>query len=387
MFRNPFKKKENRNIYWYPLGVSLSGGTNTQGNTGSLPQIRKGLQLYRDLLLCTPLVVKDKTDKIIDSPLLNLINKPNSFQTKAELLSLLVEDYFLNGNFIAYIKSNNEGRILSIAPFLAGSIYCYADSQQAGNRNANNSDPTFLDTPNSHYYLYTFSVGKGEDGKEKKQTRRISPEDVLHLRSPWNNRGDFLNGQGIFTSYFESLSMAEETIKAGQRISQNNLLPQSLLSGIEANNEDESDELENSLNMFQSDKRMFLTLPEGVEIKPMTFARPEVFFQILSSVSSLNIARIMNIPIDLISREDGGNQNMGIGLRESFRYWTKTSGFAFLKMVSDKFSELLPEGQRFSFLTRGTQASDLRELSMSLKQMTEDGILSPEKAQEWVADL
>ena len=391
MFRNLLKLFEKRNTNnWIPLGQSISGGRSSSQNYASgLPVVRRCLQLYRDLLLSAPICIQEDDKKIYKSPYISLIKKPNNFLSQAEFFSLLVENFWIHGNFICYLESNQNGRVTSILPFVPGSIWGYPASDRAGDRkNANNSDPIFLNSPGAINYIYAFSTGKKDaNGKEIKETKRFSAEDIMHLRSQWVNNGDYINGSSITTAYPDAFEMATETIRTGAQIAINGLMPQQMLSGVEMDTPEKVQELEQALDDFNQEKRMFLSLPEGVEIKQMLGQRPESLFQILSSVSSLNASRIFNLPIDLVSREDGGQSQGGQNLKESFRFWTKTSGKAFLKMVADKLSEVLPPGMEYKFLTRGTQASDLRELSMSLKQMVEDGILTNEKAQEWIADI
>lgn len=382
---NFLKKKLEKRFYFFPIGQPIGEVSHNQSYTGSIPVIKKCLLTYRDLLLCTPLVIKEGDKLITEHDYLDLINKPNNFLTKAEFFTLLCEDYFLSGNFVSLIQSDNTGKVTALLPFIPSSIWAYPASDLNNTSNANNSDPVFLNTPGAIQYLYSWDTGKKDrDGKPVKATKNFSAEDILHFRSQFNNDGDFLNGKGLASSYYDAVSMGRETLKTGARIAENALISHTLLSGVQSDNPDTLKELEQTVSDFLKNKKMILTMPEGTEAKPLSASRPDLFFQVLSSVSALNIARIFGIPADLVSREDGANVNAGVGLKESFRFWVKTGGKAFLKIVSDKLSEILPKGLKYKFLTKQAQSSDLREFAMSLNQLVKDQIITKETAKEWL---
>ena len=62
---------------------------------GNLPQVRRALQLYSNLINSTPLrAISKETKKEVDHYLLRVLDKPSRFLNKNEFFSRLVEAYF-----------------------------------------------------------------------------------------------------------------------------------------------------------------------------------------------------------------------------------------------------------------------------------------------------
>ena len=374
----PFKKREKRG--WIPWAAATTDN-NPRTQSGNLSQIRRALTLYRDLLLCSPLRAFKK-DKRIDDPLLSLMEKPCSWMSRAEFYTRLTEDYFLSGNFFCAIKAP-KGRIEGLLPFPPGSIYCYAKSSgDDGNPSGDNTDPFLLDK-RGFYYQTQFQV---REDSNKKTISKISSDDVWHVKNLWQSGPDTLNGVSLWTAYSETLDFTSDILDTAQKFSETGLISPSIVKGISESPGTQRIDLQKELHDFFSQKKQFLTLDDKIELVSAIVQNPASMIMNLSSIASVHIARLMSVPVSLISREDASVDSSGLGLKEAHRFWVKTSGRAFLKIVAEKLSELADPGVRFEFSWRSTQAADMREISGTLPPLVEAGLLTKEKAKEWMED-
>ena len=94
----------------------------------------------------------------------------------------------------------------------------------------------------------------------------------------------------------------------------------------------------------------------------------------------------MGCPVQLIEREDalnasGGGQN----LKETYRFFLRTSAKSFLKNVESKLNELVDDpGVRLEFNFRSLMASDLRESAMSLAQLIQSEAVTKDEVRDWL---
>ena len=344
---------------WIPFSNNFPPSRSTR-----LATVGRCLRLYSDFLLQTKLVTKNgKSHYLID-----LLKKPNSFDSKKTFYEKLVFELLMNGNFHCHIKSNNRGRITSLLPYRSGMVYAYPTAGEY-------SDPISLEK--SGFYYRDF---KG---------RVMMPDEIFHLKDMMFNASDQLNGYSR-TYIYELNFLSGYSIQQVQcSLSASGLRPPLLLTGLpETNKEGLQDVRSTVKKFFQSGQSAaaggVLTLPTGYEVKPMMLQSPERALEFLASKSDLDIARIFSVPIELLARSDGQQQAGSNHLKEANRFFIRTAMKSFLKNISDAFETLAMDGTEFEFKIDRMYASDLREQSQYLSQLVQSGVLSKEKASEMI---
>ena len=366
------EKRGNGFTNWIPWSSAVSDFKG-QFLAGNLPQVRRALQLYSNLINSTPLrAISKETKKEVDHYLLRVLDKPSRFLNKNEFFSRLVEAYFLEGNFYCYVKTDETGKILSLLNFLPGTCYCYAKG-----KSEDNSNPILLDEPHSYYYQTQFGEGKN------KVISKYDPEDIWHIKSTWQSQ-DLLNGSSLYEAYTQSVEMSQDALEVSAKFSQSGMVGPVLITGVQTESAEQRKETADTISDFFENKKQFLTLTENTEVKDLMVKQPAEFLRLLTSISSLHLSRILSVPIELLHREDAStNAFGGQALKEVFRFWIKSSGRSFLNLVESKLNELADD-VTFEFKVKSTQASDMRELSMSVGQLVSHGVLKPEEAKKWL---
>ena len=381
------KKKEKRAVKlsgWIPNSESVVD-SNPRTQSGNLSQLKRALTMYRDVLMSCPLVARDKEGKEVSHYLLDLLEKPCPWLNKAEFFTKLTEDFFLAGNFYAFIKSNASGKIEALLPFNTGTIFAYSKTNLKGNMSADSSDPIAL-YKQGFYYQTQYATGEKVDGKPQYRVSKVGAEDVLHLKNVWQSDGDQLNGLPLFKQYPEVLGFSESVLDLGFRFASSGGVGPVLISGVESQSAEETQETKEVIERFFENKGMYLTLQTGTEITEIGKSATSHMIQALSSISSLHLARIMGCPVQLIEREDalnasGGGQN----LKETYRFFLRTSAKSFLKNVESKLNELVDDpGVRLEFNFRSLMASDLRESAMSLAQLIQSEAVTKDEVRDWL---
>ena len=366
--------KEKRRV-WYPLPDSLSS---TKGKllSGNLPAIRRALALYRDLLLICPLEISEKGKVIEDHYMHKVLRRPAKYMSRAGFFTRLVSDYFLEGQFFAFIKSHGAtGKIEGLLPFMPGTIYCY----ERGDRQpeTGDSDPLNLDRENAFYYQSAYG------NKDRPVTRRFEPEDILHIKNEWQAAG-LLNGISLFEGYTDAVQSSQDTLETLRSAARYGGGGGLILKGLEEGGPEAAEQLREALKEFYEAKEPFLSLPDSVELAPTNRDSMPQLLQTLGMLSSINLSRLLSVPLELINSESGGAIAFS-ALKEIYRFWLKSSGRAFLEIVSDSLDTLM-EGVAFKFKYKAVLASDQREQAMSINQLVQSGVLSAEEGKEWLRD-
>ena len=363
---------------WIPW-TSATSDSKGKFLAGNLSQIRRGLQLYADLLSTTPLVAINKGSGLEEknNNVLEVLNKPNRFNSQDEFWTRLVESYFLDGNFYCLIQHNNQGRITALLPFLPGTMYAYAAGPSSKGVGAHN-DPVLLNNPASYFYRSQFGTG------DNIITKNYSPDDIWHIKSTWQSQ-DLINGASIYEAYSQTIEAAQDTLESTHRYAKSGGVGPVLVgSEIQTESPEEKQALREAIDTFFENKGQVLTLPAAVKVEQLLAGQPMEFIRFLASLSSLSIARLLSIPVQILEREDGVQQSGGgQNLKETFRFWVKTSGRSFLKRIERKLEELDP-ATKFEFKIKSVQSSDMRELAMSISQLVTSGAMTPEEAREWL---
>ena len=373
------KKKETRGTFPISRFIPWSSQTPDRGqyNGGQLPQMRRGLALFSSLANSTPLVCM-KDGKEVDHYLLDVLKKPARYLSRSEFISKLTEGVILNGNFYCFIESNGDGKITGLLPYPSGSIWCYPTAESG--TQGDSADPIQLNRPDGFYYMSEFT-----DQNQNKITHKHMAQDIWHLKSPWQNQSDLLNGRSLYESYTEVLELAIMGIEVSSKFASSGMIGNLMLSCPATESPEQKKELRDSITDFFQSGLQYLTLPEGSKVERLLTNNPGDLLRFLSSVSSLHLGRLLGIPMSLISREDSlATTQAGMGLKEDFRFFVKTSGRQFLSYISEKLSELTP-GYTWEFKIKSVQSSDMRELSMSVGQLVQNQVLTPEEAKDWLA--
>lgn len=363
-----FKRKKEKRQIWIPWSSAISS-QKSKYLSGDLPSVARCLQLYKNLMLATPLICTDKQGKEVDHPLLQVIKKPARYMTFSQWATRVVESYWLEGNSYNFIETDQNGYVTGVLPFPPGTIYCYSSGP---GQQADHSDPIRLNQPGSFFYQSQFNY-KDNQGTEHKTINKYSPEQILHFKRQFQSQGDLLNGPSLFESYTQAVTMSGSALDTADRFSKNGMTPPVLISGAATQDKEEKEELRTAIEKFYESQLNCLTLPEGVKVQPILPTNPADFLTVLSSIGSLNISRLFSCPLELMGIENSATTHSGPGVKEIFRFWVRTAGRAFLKEISEGLNTLSTEVQ-FKFLIKSVLGSDLRETGMTIKSLVDAGM-------------
>ena len=377
---NLFKRKKETRQVWIPWSSAISS-QKSKYLSGDLPSVARCLQLYKNLLLSTPLICLDKkTNKEIpDHPLLKVLQMPARFMTFSQWCTRMVESFWLEGNSYNFIETNNSGFITGILPFPAGTMYCYSTGP---GQQADHSDPIQLNQPGSYYYQSQFTYGKGKT--KRTVINRYQPEQILHFKRQFQSQGDLLNGPSLYEAYTQALTMSGSSLDTADRFSNNRMTPPLVALGLPSDSPDKKEELTTAIENFYKSQLNVLTLPPEVKIEKILPDNPADFLSLLSSIGSLNISRLFSVPLELLGIENSATTHSGPGVKEIFRFWVRTAGRAFLKEVSEGLNTLSSQ-VRFKFLVKSVLGSDLRETGMTIKSLVDAG-MPQDMAMEFLQD-
>ena len=353
--RSLFKRQQTT-----PLTIKEGSGWRPVGGyyKSTLPAVSKALKIYTDLITNVELSPSDHYFS-------KLLNMPNSFDSKRSFFERLVSNYFLFGCFYGYLKYDNQsGQIQKVIPVLPRDIFCYPLSGDF-------SDGIGIE---SGGYYYQDSKG------------RIHQSDsILALKDMTFCQSDLLNPIPRISAFAYSFQtgMSLEQIKS--ELSYGGLRGSLLLSGLpEESNENFSAVRKVISDFFKSGNATSgcLSLPSGYELKNMNLPSVERALQIISTLNDTSIARIFNMPIELLSSTDNSMQASANNLKEQHRFFLRTAGASFLKIVSECFTKTVADGTEFSFKLGRLKGSDLREISQFIKQLVDSKVLSAEQARD-----
>lgn len=338
---------------WVPFSNNFPPTSATR-----LATVGRCLRLYSDFLLQCKL---EPANHYISK----LLQKPNSFDSKKTFYEKLTFELLLNGNFHAKIKSDETGKVKALLPYRAGQVYCYPVKGEY-------SDPISLEE-NGFYYLES----KG---------RTFMPDEMFHLKDMMFNTSDDLNGLSRIYLYELAFSAGYSVQTVQNTISKSGLKKQLLITGLPQTSPDAYKKSEEYITKYvksgQATQGGALMLPGEFTLQNMTLDQPDKLLEFLASKSDLDICRIFNVPIEILSRSDSKTAGGTNHLKESHRFFLKTSLKPFLQGIADALSELAMDGTSFEYKTSPFQASDLREQSMYLSQLVGAKILTPQQAKE-----
>ena len=360
-----FFKKFKREIRqtWIPWAKSLE--PLPVFDASSIPSVRKAIGLYSSLLTNTPLVTADGGD----APILKVLENPSRILSRCEWLGRAVENYFTFGNTLAFINKE-DGEIKSLPLFNPQTIFQYSQTNDPSN-------PLELERPGSTYYRSQY-----EDAQTGRKTEtNFLPEYVFHVKNPWGAPPDFLNGLPLSQVVQDTLAMSSDVMDTAAKFSRTGFLQAQMVSGVAEMEGPERAELRQEMDTFIQSKGTFLTVDDQIKMHPLTQNNVGVLLQVVSSLSTGNWAKIFNIPVQLLSKEDQTNSSGAQEIKELHRFWIRTAGAHFLKIWAEAFSRL--GGVPLKYDNRANLMSDLRELQ-TLPALIEAGILNKTEAQAFV---
>ena len=328
----------------------------------SLATTGRCLKLYSDFLIQAEL----KSDKK-NHYFFKLLLKPNAFDNKQTFLERIVHDLLLYGNFIAKIIFNSTGKITSLIPYQPSQVFAYA---------INGSNDDSLSIHETGYYY------RDERG------RVFMPHEIFHIKDSLFSSSDFLNGLSrvyLYQSLFESAGSIQDVQRS---LSRSGLRQPMLLSGLPEESTEQLKTVRDTIRKFftsgQSAQAGVLTLPQGFEVRNLSMQDSAKTLQFLASKSDLDVCRIFGVPVELIARSDGQSQVGSSNLKESHRFFLKTSMLSFLTNIANSFSELMNDDTNFYYDISSLRPSDLREQSQFLSQLVAAKILTPTEAKKYL---
>ena len=293
-------KKQNVPITDQPGWLPFNSGGNFT-SVATLPTVNRCLRIYCDLLNNTKIKSSEN--------FLRVLKMPNNIDSKQTFFEKLVFNYFIYGNFYAKIESDNRGQIKGLFPYLYYQIRPYPVK---GN---------YSDSMSLQKYGYYLKYSEGN---------RFLPYEIMHLRDTLFTSYDFLNAPSRLALFSLVFGAGRDVLSVQSSLSKSGLKSASLLSYPDGNDNESMNEVKKIVSEFFSGPQSqragnILSLPEGFKLDNLNIENPTKALEFLSSVSDLQVCRLMNVPIELVSRADAQVQNSAQTLRESFRIFLKTS--------------------------------------------------------------
>ena len=378
---NFFKKIFEKRAKGAFIPLDVASGGNSPRQSGNLSALARGVAWYHNLLLNAPMKIMKGETEVKDHWLPKLLTRPCRWLNKSELFFILCEQYWLAGNFIAYLKYNRDGKLESINPFPEGSCYAHALSS-AGGEIGDGSDPIQL-MRNGFYYQSSFEV-KSQTGQKKNILSRFSQSEIFHLKHLRQAGSNKLMGTPVWTAFPETISFAQNVLDTAEAFAESGLISPSIVKGVSETKYQKKQEIQKALEALFKQKKQFITLNESIDLVPAIMARPDNMIMALSSMSSVDCARLLSLPVSLLDRPDANVDSSAQGLRETHRWATRFPGAAFAKIVSEKFTELIESDLQVEFCLKSAIVSDLRESSTAIKALTEAGTLPKKEATEFL---
>ena len=359
MIREIWNRLRKRQAPTLEVSFPLGSGAPLYGDAEKIPCVRRALSLYVSFLNSLCLEPKDHPfAKLIESGGFSAFHK-------IDFYGWLVREFFLNGQAIARLKFDREtGRVQEILPYRNNSARGYV---QRGDY----SDPE--------------SVAAGYFYRSNYNGRVFWPDEALVCKD-YLSSSDLVNSlprAWFFKVAFDSGIAIQSSL---QGLSQSSGRGAVLLSGLSARDSEQDkktrERIRTLVQMGLKAENQVLTLPAGYEAKQFVNQNGYSIMQFLSERNDEEIARIFDVPLGLLTAGKMAIQP----LKELWRSWIKITLRAFCERVAMSFSKACGDGTEFHFKISKLLASDLRESSQFLSQLTQSGILSTDEAAAMIED-
>ena len=327
-----------------------------------LATVSKALRIYSDCLNICPLKTKSKKDHWF----LRLIKKPCSFLSTDDFYQALTYELFLSGFFRAKIEWDKNGEATALYPYRTNQCLAYPDKGD------------FSDAQGIAKNGFYFRTWRGEI---------YMPYEVLNISDFLYSTGDLLNPPGRLRLFRLNFSQGQAILDYQEKLSASGLKPSAVLTGLSDSDSESIESIRKDVEKFTSNPSpgKILSLPSGYDIKNFMLDQqsPARLLEYLSSFSDLSIARIMQIPIELLNRSDSKAQSSGgMSLKEAHRIFFKTTISSFLKKIADAFSMIA--GEPLYFDISALKYSDLREQAQFLKAMIDSEVITGKQALDFL---
>ena len=343
-------------------GVGTFENLYTGGLSTRLSSVHRALKIYEDFLKIAPLKCTKDNHQFFQ-----VLKKPNNFQTKSDLYAAIVFEYFLFGSFRARLGFDNKGQVNKILPYRSHQIRAYSRKGEYG-------DSGSIDQNGYYYRDY--------------RGRILQDYQVFEIRDSLYAVSDQLNPPGRLQVFADTFQQASSTLAYRKDLSESGLKGASVLTGLPDSDDESLKSVQKAIQEFtkSSSAGQILSLPAGYSVSPLAVDQsPSKLLEFLSSVGDTEIARLFQVPVELISRSDSKTGGAGANsLKESYRLFIKSSVASFLQCIGDSFTNLVDDGSRFHYKVDALRASDLRETAQFLSQLVKNEVLKPGQALDWL---
>ena len=356
--------------------VPLGSGGASYGSIYS-PQVARCLALYVDFLINCPLKAKNEDDPfyrdVLQKRICPYLSNQNFYQ-------LLIQNYFLWGNFYAIIKVNDRGEILALLPYASPqAVQPYPTNfkkRERGDPTGDWGDPEKLFYEGYFYRDY--------------RARTYSPDQMLHIKSAaFNTSTGLVEGEAMaqraFNSTYEAAARLEAVI---ENLTARDLRPPLLLTGLGyGEGQDiklssrETKSVKNTLReYFENDSqgsRGVLALPAGFKVDKMSFDQSNNTLSITNDIVTSNICNLFNIPRSLVFTSGNTERDT----KEARRIFISNGFKGMCTIIEQEYNRLTDWQNEFHFDLDKLRymAADLREEAATAQLAN---VLSPEEIKE-----
>lgn len=356
--RNPIKQRAgnfNLETAW-PFG-SISP---VFGGIEGLPTIRRCLSVYATALNIVDLETEnEKPHYFID-----LLERPHPAFSKSDFYEALVWETLVNGQFICKVKYDRvTGKIKELIPFRNNSARAYAVK-------GDYDDAESLST-NGFYYRSNYT------GKV------FWPDEALHVKDNLQARGDMLNGYPRSFYYKTLFDFGCGVLNASKGLAYSGGRGAVLIEGLPMDSAQTSESIRKRFeNLLQSgldsSTKQVMGMPSGYKAQRLMAEQGHSIMAWLAERSDLEIAKIFDVPYEILQVGKIGSQS----LKEVYRQFIRTSLRNFLYKVQQAFNHSVGDGTKFIFRIGKMRFSDAREAGTYYSALIQDGVLSPEEVKK-----
>lgn len=247
----------------------------------SNPYVYAGIELIAKAIASIPLYVKDKSsgnEIIEDHPVIELLRRPNKYQTWSNFIHGIVGFYYLHGN--VYIQKTNKQR--------PKELHLLKPDRVEINVSEENPD---------EIVSYTYTLGD--------EVYEIDPELILHIKAfnPLSGGEDDLYGRSPLASASKSIIMNNRAKDWNISLIENNARLSGALVTKEKLPEKVKQELRKMINEIYSSPENAgrpILLEGGLDWKEMSLRPVEMDWTNVLKISASEICLVLGIPESLL---------------------------------------------------------------------------------------
>ncbi len=364
--------------YWQPwIAPNYSISSIGIRRLAAIGIIGLALNIYSGALIRFPLKIKNRDGEAMeDHPALAVLERPNSWMRKTDLMLQLAENCLLGGNFVAKVEWDMAtGRLKQILPFLSGSVWAYPRLKAIGC-----ADPIALSGERAWFYRDFKGRARWSEGG--------AGYSILRIRDLANS-ADFLMGISRLTrarlAAETSMSVADSILGAAAR----GFLNPALISGslAQSGSEKSKKAAEAAIRKFYQSgaakRGSALLLPGDLKISALNMDMRQADIAFCKKSSDQELARIMGI--QWVTAE---SLNVQSGAKEAARSLQAVTLKPWLEHCAGAFTAFLlsererAAGLKFCFEMEIMQSMNGREKSSYLAALLKNGLISQNEGRE-----